>query len=151
MADGITDVDLYECEERLRTALGWTTMPDAVWGRLMREGCVTAAITWGYKGKEWEQLKDKAREVGREVRYSETGTNLPPDGRDRKPPETAGVRLDEYTRLRAEVFSEVTGALANRWAMVRRVRGGFLGEKEGRPTAAGGGGGVFLEKKATGG
>jgi hypothetical protein len=125
-------------------------MPDAVWGRLMREGCVTAAITWGYKGKEWEQLKDKAREVGREVRYSETGTNLPPDGRDRTPPETAGVRLDEYTRLRAEVFSEVTGALANRWAMVRRFRDVHLGNTDARLTAAEAGAWLYRKEAPTG-
>src|SRR5919112_3597846 len=140
MDDGINDINLGECEERLREDLGWSYMPDAVWGRLMKDGYVTAAITWGYKGNEWDKLKDKAREIGREVRHSETGTNLPPDDRDRKPPETAGVRLDEYTRLRAEVFSEVTGALANRWAMVRRVRGGSLGEKEAGGHTAGGGG-----------
>ena len=136
MAHGITDNDLYECEERLREALGWHTMPDAVWGRLVKEGYVTTAITWGCKGHEWDKLNDKAREFGREVRHSETGTNLLPDGRDRKPPEIAKVSLDDYTMLRAEAFSEAAGALANRWAMVRRFRDIYLGDTDARLTAA---------------
>ena len=150
MAHGITDTDLYECEERLREALGWRTMPDAVWGRLTKEEYVTTAITWGCKGHEWKQLIDRAREIGREMPHSETGTNLPPDDRDRKPPETAGVRLDEYTRLRAEVFSEVTGALANRWAMVRRFRDVHLGNTDARLTAAEAGAWLYRKEAPTG-
>jgi hypothetical protein len=46
------------------------------------------------------------------------------------------VRLDEYTRLRAEVFSEVAGALANRWTEVREFRSTYLGDTDARLTGA---------------
>jgi hypothetical protein len=70
------------------------------------------------------------------VHETEVIPNLPPDGRDRNPPKIAGVRLDDYTTLRAEVFSEVAGALANRWAEVREFRSIYLGDTDTRLTDA---------------
>jgi hypothetical protein len=88
----------------------------------------------GYDGPEWRELVEAARELSREKRGEALGTNLPPESRDRKPGDIAEVRLDGYTRIRAETFSEVAGALANRRAEVRKFRDLYLGGTEARLT-----------------
>jgi hypothetical protein len=102
----------------------------------MQEGFVLAAIQNAYVGSVWQPLVEAAREFSLEAREESPGTNLPPAGRDRKPPEDVAVGLDDYTRQRAEVFSEVVGVLANMWAAVRRFREIHLSGVENRLTDA---------------
>lgn len=134
MATGITDQDLNEVETRLARVLGRAALPLELWGRLVQEGHVLPVVREGYKGTEWRECVAAAREFARDGRAADSGTNLPPDSRSRKPEETAGARLDDYTRLRAEVFSEVAGALANRRTEVREFRYIYLGGTEVRLT-----------------
>ena len=137
MPDVVTQADLDECEERLAVELGRAAMPPALWGSLMQEGLVLAAIQNAYAPAEWRRLVKMAREFSREAREEATGTNLPPAGRDRTQPEAVRVDLDDYTRRRAEVFSEAVGVLANMWATVRRFRDIHLGGVENRLTDTG--------------
>ncbi len=134
MASGITADDLQEVEAKLAKTLGRVLLPPELWGRLMQEADVFAVVREGYDGPEWRELVETAREFTREKREEALGTNLPPESRERKPGDIAGVRLDGYTRLRAETFSEVAGALANRRAEVRKFRDLYLGGTESRLT-----------------
>jgi hypothetical protein len=134
MASGITDHDVQEVEDRLAKTLGRVFLPSELWGRLWQGGYVLPVVREGYDGPEWRELVDAAREFTREKREESLGTNLPPESRDRKPGDVAGVRLDGHTRLRAETFSEVAGALANRRAEVRKFRALYLGGTESRLT-----------------
>lgn len=136
MPDGITGLDVDECEERLADALERAMVPPEMWGRLWQEDYVLPAIREGYNSAEWRELVEAARTFEHEAREAATGTNLPPAGRDRKPRETAGAELDDYTRHRAEVFSEVAGVLANMWAKVRRFRHVYLGSTDAKLTEA---------------
>ena len=130
MASGITDHDLHEVEAKLVKTLGRAVMPPELWGRLIQGGYVLPVVREGYDGPEWDELVGAAREFTKEKREEALGTNLPPDRRDRRPRDIAGVRLDGYTRLRAETFSEVAGALANRRTEVRTYRVLYLGGTE---------------------
>jgi len=134
VASGITDQDLQEVEAKLAKTLGRALLPPELWGRLVQECYVLAVVREGYDGPEWLELVEAAREYIREKREEALNTNLPPESRDRKPGEIAGVRLDRYTRLRAETFSEVAGALANRRTEVRTFRDLYLGGTEARLT-----------------
>jgi hypothetical protein len=134
MARGITDHDLQDVEAKLAKTLGRALLPPELWGRLVQEGYVLAVVREGYDGPEWRELVEAAREFSREKREEVLGTNLPPESRDRKPGEIAGVRLDRYTQLRAETFSEIAGAIANRRTEVRKFRDLYLGGTESRLT-----------------
>jgi hypothetical protein len=134
MASGFTEDDLEEVFAKIAKTLGHATLPPEVLGRLMQEADPFAVVREGYDGPEWRELVDAARQFAREKREEAPGTNLPPESRDRKPGDIAGVRLDEYTQLRAETFSEVAGALANRRAEVRKFRDFYLGGVESRLT-----------------
>jgi hypothetical protein len=134
MASGITYHDVQEVQDKLAKTLGRVFLPPELWGRLWQGDYVLPVVREGYDGPEWRELVEAAREFTREKREEALGTNLPPESRDRKPGEIAGVRLDGYTRLRAETFSEVAGALANRRAEVRKFRDLYLGGTESRLT-----------------
>jgi hypothetical protein len=134
MASGITYHDVQEVQDKLAKTLGRVFLPPELWGRLWQVDYVLPVVREGYDGPEWRELVEAAREFTREKREEALGTNLPPESRDRKPGEIAGVRLDGYTRLRAETFSEVAGALANRRAEVRKFRDLYLGGTESRLT-----------------
>ncbi len=146
MGSGITDHDLQEVEARLAKILGRAVLPDDLWGRLVRGTYVLAVAREKYNGSEWPELVAAAREFAREKREEAPGTNLPPESRDRKPGDTAGVRLDDYTRLRAGTFSEVAGALANRRTEVRQFRDIYLGGTEARLTDEEAGAWVYGDK-----
>jgi hypothetical protein len=134
MASRDSDRDIYDVFAELTKTLGRVSMPPELLGRLMLEANVSAVVREGYDGHEWDELVEAAREFSRENREEALGTNLPPESRDRKPGDIAGVRLDGYTQLRAETFSEVAGALANRLAEVRTFRYLYLGGTESRLT-----------------
>jgi hypothetical protein len=134
MTSGYTADDFQEIEARLAKTLGRASLPPELWGRLSQWDLVLPVVREGYDGPEWRELVEAARELSREKREEAPGTNLPPEGRDRKPGDIAGVRLDGYTLLRAETFSEVAGALANRRAEVRTFRDLYLGGTESRLT-----------------
>jgi hypothetical protein len=134
MTSGITDHDFQKIADKLAKTLGRVELPPELWGRLWQWGLVLPVAREGYDGPEWRELVEAAREFSREKREEALGTNLPPESRDRKPGDIAGVRLDGYTRLRAETFSEVAGALANRRAEVRKFRDLYLGGTESRLT-----------------
>lgn len=126
----MTDVsgeDLYECRKRLAEDLGRTDVSPETWIRLQDLELPFDVIKQGYKGKAWNELRDTAQEFAKEEREANPTTNLPSDSRERGVPVAVGARLDDYTRLRAEAFSEVAGALANRWAEVRKFRDLHLG------------------------
>ncbi len=149
MSNSLTQSDFYECAERLRKELGRAILPPELWGRLMLEEFVVPAIIEGYKSEEWDQLVAAARQFAREKREEDPGTNLPPESRNRKPRREAGVRLDDYTELRAEVFSEVAGVLANRRTEVREFRGIYLGGMEARLMEEEAGAWVYGDKAPT--
>ena len=149
MSNGITEADFDECEERLRKALGRPVLPAALWGQLVREGYVFPAMLEGFNSPEWQQLITAARQFSKDAREASTGTNLPPDARNREPADKAGVRLDDYTLLRAETFSEVAGALANRRTEVREFRAIYLGGTEARLTDEEAGAWVYGGKAPT--
>ena len=134
MGSGFTNHDVHEVQDKLAKTLGRVLLPPELWGRLWQGDYVLPVVREGYDGPEWRELVEAAREFTREKREEALGTNLPPESRDRKPGEIAGVRLDGYTRLRAETFSEVAGALANRRAEVRKFRDLYLGGTESRLT-----------------
>jgi hypothetical protein len=134
MASGYTADDVQEIEARLAKTLGRASLPPELWGRLWQWDLVLPVVREGYDGHEWRELVETAREFSREKREDALGTNLPPESKDRKPGDIAGVRLDGYTQLRAETFSEVAGALANRRTEVRAFRDLYLGGTESRLT-----------------
>src|SRR5688572_4470527 len=102
MASGFTQDDFEEVFAKLAKTLGRASMPPELCGRLIQEADVFAVVREGYDGPEWRELVETAREFTREKREEVLGTNLPPESRDRKPGDIAGVQLDEYTRHRAE-------------------------------------------------
>lgn len=128
----VSGEDLRECRKRLAKVLGRTDVPPETWIRLLDLEYPFDVIEQGYEGKAWEELLDAAREFAEEEREASPTNNLPSGSRGREVPVTAGARLDDYTRLRAEAFSEVAGALANRWAAVREFRDLHLGGVEAR-------------------
>ena len=130
----VSGEDLRECRKRLAKALGRTDVPPETWIRLLDLEYPFDVIEQGYTGREWEELLGTAREFAKEEREASPTNNLPSDSRERGVPETAGARPDDYTQLRAEAFSEVAGALANRWAEVREFRALHLGGVEVRLT-----------------
>src|SRR5215217_8577161 len=129
---GFTEEDLRECKERLAKALGRVHIPHTVWGPLSELGLPFGAIREQYRGEEWDELVKEARQLLKAEREANPTTNLPPDSRERGTPTTARIELDAYTQHRSEAFTEVAGALANRWASVRAFRDLYLGGVEAR-------------------
>ncbi len=126
----VTEEDLRECRRRLAKAMKRTDVPPKTWVSLLDQGLPFDAIHHGYEKRAWKELLEAAQEFAEEEREANPTNNLPSDSRERGAPVTAGARLDDYTQLRAEAFSEAAGALANRWAAVREFRDLHLGGVE---------------------
>jgi len=109
-----------QLEARLRARV-----PEVIWHRLMRGGYVRAVHTGGDEDS-WRELMDEAREELRIWRDGASGSIAPGRGDERGGPQEIEVTLDDYTRRRGEVFSEVVAALADQHPGVKRFREAYL-------------------------
>lgn len=125
--------------KKLAAALGLPRVPDAVWGYLDRldypVDFVTAYPPKQWEGShEWDELVDVARDRMKEAHSRTTGPGGASEEDLRVSADHAetvldgAAVLDEYSKQRAETFSEVTAILASRRADVRAFRGEYLDE-----------------------
>ena len=106
--------------KKLAAALGLDKVPHAVWGYVDGELSLPYEAIMGFDGG-WEELVSEARNYLEGKRSEATDTsNLFASGRAAG--EHVEIVLDEYSNRRAEAFSEVSAALANRRAEVRAFR-----------------------------
>jgi hypothetical protein len=122
----LSNEDFQECREKLAARLRVESIPDEVWDVLAEGDAVYDAITHGDKQSR-QALDNEARKLFKVYRAGSAASVAPGRGEEGGAPPEIAVEPSEYSRKRAQAFSEVAAALAGKHPRVKQFRRRHLG------------------------
>ena len=129
----LRDEDRRECLESLATRMRIKAVPETVANNLPDDFVYYAHVR--NDEESWNELEEETRRLLRVYCSGSAAPVAPPNREERGAPQEIEVELSEYSRKRAQAFSEVAAALAEnhpkvKWFRRRYLRGRLLTNNE---------------------